>query len=114
MTSKNSLLTYHDGRLAQIAGIYGDYLESLCLIEKFAILADIAAWGDQCCVHNGDNWSSFGEFMAEHGETSEDYDAHGLLTHPDCDWKNPIHSMPQVIAICHQIAEGIYLPEVAE
>ena len=26
MTSKNSLLTYHDGKLAQIAAIYGDYL----------------------------------------------------------------------------------------
>ena len=114
MTSQNSLLTYHDGRLANIAAIYGDYLESLCLIEKFSILTDIAAWGDQCCGHYEKEWSSFGEFMAEHGETSEDYDAHGLLTHPDCDWTNPVHSMPLVIAICHQIAEGIHLPEGAE
>ena len=93
MTTKNSLLTYHDGKLAQIAAIYGDYLESLCLIEKFSILTDIAAWGDQCCVYNEDDWSSFGGFMAEHGETSEDYDAHGLLTHADCDWTNPVHSI---------------------
>ena len=114
MTSQNSLLTYHDGRLANIAAIYGDYLESLCLIEKFSILADIAAWGDQCCGYEEDAWSSFGEFMAEHGETSKDYDAHRLLTHPDCDWANPVHSMPLVIAICHQIAEGIHLPEGAE
>ena len=114
MTSKNSLLTYHDGRLANIAAIYGDYLESLCLIEKFAILTDIAAWGDQCCVCNEDDWSSFGEFMAEHGETSEDYDAHGLLTHADCDWIDPKFAMPLVVAIAHQIAEGIYLPEDAE
>ena len=42
MATKDSLLTYHDGRLAQIAAIYGDYLESLCLIEKFSILTDIA------------------------------------------------------------------------
>ena len=36
MTSKNSLLTYHDGKLAQIAAIYGDYLESLgCVANTF-------------------------------------------------------------------------------
>jgi len=114
MTSQNSLLTYHDDNLANIAAIYGDYLESLCLIEKFAMLTNIGAWGGQCCGHHETDWSSFGEFMAEHGETSKDYDAHGLLTHPDCDWTNPVHSMPLVIAICHQIAEGIYLPEGAE
>ena len=52
--------------------------------------------------------------MAEHGETSEDYDAHGLLTHADCDWIDPKFAMPLVVAIAHQIAEGIYLPEDAE
>jgi hypothetical protein len=114
MATKDSLLTYQDGNLAKIAAIYGDRLQSLCLVEKFAILTDIGAWGDQCCGLEETDWSSFGEFMTEHGETSEDYDAHGLLTHPDCDWIDPKFAMPLVAAIAHQIAEGIYLPEDAE
>ncbi len=112
--TQNSLLTYQDGNLAPIAEIYGYYLEKLCLVEKFAILADIAAWGDQCCGYEEEAWGSFGEFMANHGTTSEDYDAYGLLTNPACDWTNPVHAMPLTIAIGHQIAEGIYLPEDAE
>lgn len=113
--TKDSLLTYQDGNLAPIAAKYGDYLESLCLIEKFAILADIGAWGDQCCGYEEDAWDSFGEFMAsECSTTPEEYDAYRLLTNPACDWTNPVHAMPLVVAIAHQIAEGIYLPEDAE
>ena len=58
MASKDSLLTYQNGDLANIAELFGDRLQSLCLIEKFA--------------------------------------------------------MPLTVAIAHQIAEGIYLPEDAE
>ena len=50
MTSKNSLLTYHDGRLAQIAAIYGDYRESLCLIEKFSIRQTLPPGGISAVV----------------------------------------------------------------
>ncbi len=114
MTSKNSLLTYQDGSLAPIAELYGDYLEKLCLVEKFAILADIAAWGDQCCGYEEEDWFSFYEFMDGHGSCCEDYDAYQLLTHPTCDWTDPVHAMPLVLAVCHQIAEGIYAPEDSE
>ena len=92
--TKNSLLTYHDGKLANIAAIYGDSLESLCLVEKFAILKDIANWGDQCCEFEESDWSSFGEFVGAWGSTPKDYDAHGLLTHPDCNWTDPVYAMP--------------------
>ncbi len=110
--TQNSLLTYQDGNLAPLAEIYGYYLEKLCLVEKFAILADIAAWGDQCCGSYEDAWTSFGEYMASGcSTTSEDYDAYRLLTNPACDWTNPVHAMPLVLAVCHQIAEGIYLPD---
>jgi hypothetical protein len=114
MTTKDSSLTYQDGNLKPIADIYGDRLESLCQIEKFAILVDIASWGDHCCGYAEEDWLSFGEFMPIHGTTSEAYDAYDLLTNPACDWANPAYAMPLVIAIAHQIAEGIYLPEDAE
>ena len=114
MPSDNSSLTYHDGNLANIADLYGDNLESLCLVEKYAILKDIANWGDQCCEFQEPDWSSFGEFVGAWGDTPKEYDAHGLLTHPDCNWTDPAYAMPLVAAIAHQIAEGIYLPEDAE
>ena len=114
MASTNSFITLQDDRLTAVAAIYGDCLESLCLVEKYAILADIAAWGDQCCSYNEEDWSTFGQFVGAWGSTSKDYDAYGLLTHPECDWTDPVYAMPLVVAIAHQIAEGIYLPEDAE
>ena len=114
MASKNSSLTYQDSKLAEIAELFGDQLESLCLIEKYAILKDIANWGDQCCTYDREDWSSFGEYMGAWGDTSKDYDAYELLRHRDCNWADPISAMPLTVAIAHQIAEGIYLPEDAE
>ena len=114
MATKESQITYQSSDLAPIAELYGDYLESLCLVEKFAILSDIAAWGDRCCGCEEEDWDSFGEFMPIHGTTSEAYDAYGLLTDAACDWTNPIHAMPLVLAIANQISEEIYLPEDAE
>ena len=114
MSNNNSSLTYHDGNLSNIAELFGDRLQSLCLVEKYAILRDVANWGDQCCGYDKEEWSSFGEFVGAWGDTPKDFDAYSLLTHPDCNWTDPVYAMPLVTAIAHQIAEGIYLPEDAE
>ncbi|KAM3113042.1 hypothetical protein [Phormidesmis sp. 146-33] len=113
MVTKNSLLTYQDGHLKEIASLWGDRLERLTLVEKFWILRSIAEWGESCHGLEEADWYNFHGFIEDHSDLPES-DALDLMLDRACNWTSPVFAMPLVIAIANQIAEGIYQAEEEE